>query len=260
MTRCIDKSCTDGPTIEDRPAPRLTRTGLLCDRCTGHLERRLAELPARADQVRSVLAGRRKSQSDGSRRTKGNPPVPLNLAAHDHLELMQATLVSWSQLVAEERDLRGPDIPTVQVLSGWLLNQLDWLRGQPWVDDLAEEMRDVSRTADGLARVQPQWNRLPAPCPGCDAHDLGRWDGDDHVGCAACGERWPEDDYARLVLVLASDSDRSLPMGEAVERAGVPAATFRQWVSRGKVRRLGTAEGQARYSVEDIDAARGKTA
>lgn len=260
MIRCIDKACADGPRIDDRPAPRMVAAGLLCRRCTGHLERRLAELPARADQVRAVLYGAQRPQGDGSRRTKGNPPVPLNIAAHDHLILIEATVTSWTALVAEERGLRGPERGTVPILSAWLLNQLDWLVEQPWVDDMAEELRDVSRTAAGLGQADPEWHRLPAPCPGCGDMTLGRWDGDDHVGCGTCGERWPEDDYARMVLVLASDVEVSLPSLHAAARAGVPHATFRQWVSRGHVRRLGTIEGSARYSVADIDAMTERTA
>lgn len=253
--RCIDKECADGPPVDDRPAPRMAHSGLLCTRCTAHLERRLAELPARADQVRSVLHGSQRAQGDGSRPTKGNPPVPLNLAAHDHLVLMVATVVSWSALVAEERALRGPDRPTVEALSPWLLNQISWLVEQPWVDDLAEEVRDISRTAAGLSHADPQWHRLPAPCNGCHSMSLGRLDGDDHVTCKACGERWPEDDYLRLVLVLAQDVETSLPAKEAAVYAGIKPASFRQWVSRGYVRRLGTVDGLARYSVADIDIA-----
>lgn len=257
MTRCVARDCLDGPPVDDQPAPRLTRHGLLCDRDTRRLEQHLAELPARVHQLRAVLPGVQAPKRDGSRHTKGHPPVPLNLAAHDHLDLLAATVTSWVRLVAEERGLRGPDRPEVGRLSGWLLGQLDWLVEQPWVDDLAEEMRDLSRVADGLTQVRPGWHVLPAPCPRCSGPDdpvltLGRWDGDDHVGCSTCGERWAEEEYPRLVLVLSQDV--TVTAEEAARRAKVESATFRQWVSRGYVQRVGTVEGLARYSTKDVDA------
>lgn len=250
--RCVAWDCNDGPPVDDKPAPRLARHGLLCERCTRRLEQDLAELPARTQQLRSVLPGTQAPQRDGSRHTKGQPPVPLNIAAHDHLELVAGTVLSWVRLVAEDRGLRGPDRPEVERLTGWLLGQLDWIVGQPWVDDLLMEIHDLTRVADALTQARPGWHLLPAPCPGCSALTLGRWDGDDHVGCGTCGERWAEEHYPRLVLVLAWE--KTLTAEEAANLAGVEPATFRQWVSRGHVERVGSVDGQARYRKSDVDA------
>lgn len=260
MTRCVDKACTDGPPVDDQPMPRWATHGLLCARCADRLEQRIAEMPARADQLRSVLGGLSATDRGENRPTKGNPPVPLNVDAHDLLVLIEGTVVSWVRMVAEERGLRGPDRQHLPSLCGWLVGQIDWLPAQLWVDDLAEEMRTLSRSADSLTRANPARHRLPAPCPACAAHELGRRDGASEVTCAACGSTWPEQDYDRLVLVLGSDPALSLTAVEAAARAGVEPARFRQWVSRGKVRRVGTVDGLARYATADVDAARERSA
>jgi hypothetical protein len=246
--RCVVTDCHDGPDLDGEPGPRMAKIGLTCSRCHNRLERVLAELPATLTNLRAVLGGTTGGRAE-NRRTKGSPPLPLNVCVHDHLEHTHTLLVSWTRLVAEERSLRGPDHPN----PAWLLGQLSWIVDQPWVDDFDDEIREASRVAEALARSRPGWNQLSAPCPGCGGMTLGRWDGDDHVGCP-CGERWPERDYPRMVLVLATDPKRTLTAEEAAARAEVKPATFRQWVSRGHVRRAGTANGEARYRTEDVDA------
>lgn len=254
--RCVDPACTDGPReSDDEPMPRMTRHGFLCQRCTDALERRLAELPARRNLLRAIAALVLSSRSRGEHKpTKGDPPVEFNIAVHDHLEHLHGVIVSWVRLVCEERGLRGPDGNDIERLAPWLLGQLDWLTGQAWVGDMCDEIRDLTRVADGITQHIPGWHRLPAPCPACDHKTLGRWDGGDQVGCTNCGQQWPERDYPFLVRVLATDTGTSVTAAEAAERAAVEPATFRQWVSRGKVRRLGTVDGLARYSTADIDA------
>ena len=253
--RCIGKQCLDGPAEDGEPRPRWADSpSLLCRRCGDRLERHLAELPARRDMLRSVLGGLSSRAGSGNRPTKGEPPVPLNVAAHDHLELLQATVVSWVLLVTEERTLRGPDRPDLNLLSAWLVSQHDWLLQQLWVDDLAEEMRDLSQVADTLTSVRPRWNRLPVPCPvpECGHHDLGRWDGSDEVVCNTCGTAWPEADYARLVRVLTDRETVTAEQGAVL--AGVAPQTFRKWVTENRVRRAGTLDGQARYWASDVPA------
>lgn len=251
--RCLDPGCTDGPTDSDEKMPRWAKDGNLCRRCGALLEQRLAEVPARCQAVRSVLGGLRSSGRGENRPTKGTPPVPLNISAHDHLTEMHATLVSWVRMVAEERTLRGPDRDDDAILSAWLLSQLPWLLAHGAVGDLADEMRDLARVADSLTQSGLRWHRLEPPCPSCAAFELGRWDGDDHVGCRSCGRHWPDVEYPFFVRLALDDSGGCLTAAEAVQRAGVRPDTFWQWVSRGRVRKLGTVDGLARYSTSDID-------
>jgi hypothetical protein len=251
-TRCIDPACNDGPPLDDQPAPRYARVGLLCPRCALRLERRLAELPARHDELGQVLGGSQGTRAEG-KRTKGAPPVPLNVAAHDHRQHMTGVLASWALLVREERGLRGPDTSTVAVLAPWLVQQTSWLVEQPWVDDLSAEVADLTRVADGITRRNPGWHRLPAPCPECAAFELGRKDGDSHVECRSCGLTYGEADYLHLVHVLASDEEQTVTAREGARLCNVKPETFRQWVTRGWIRRMGEAGGLARYSREDVE-------
>lgn len=47
--------------------------------------------------------------------------------------------------------------------------------------------------------------RLDVPCPACDMLTLGIADGTDVVRCSSCKNTWPELEYERLALVLASE-------------------------------------------------------
>lgn len=252
-TRCTGKACTDGPLLDDQPAPRLAEHGtMLCRRCTGHLEQHLAETGARVDQLRTALTGA--TGHGGSRRGTPEPPVPLNLAAHDHLGHLAAVLASWASLVREERGLRGPDGDDPKRLATWLQGQLDWLVEQPWVDDLAEELREVADKADAITGRRRLRHRLEPACPRCGARELGRDDGSERVDCASCGSSWDEKHYPALVRLALDDSQGCLTAEQAAERLETTVGAFRQRVHLGQVRKLGTVDGQARYSAADVEA------
>jgi hypothetical protein len=251
--RCVDPCCDDGPREEDGESrPRWATEGSLCARCYGAVANRLGDLPGQAAMLRDDLGGTGNKRTSENKPTKGNPPLPLNPDIHDHLELMHATVVSWVLLVRDERNLTGPDRNHLDALAPWLLGWLPWMATQSWVGDLCEEIRDLARQADRLTGHKPRWNRLEAPCPECHAHELGRWDGADEVACGSCGRAWPESDYPWLVRLLADE--RTVTAAQAAERLGVPAATFRKWVSRGLIERSGTVDGQHRYEVSAVDA------
>jgi hypothetical protein len=250
--RCVGKHCHDGPTDHDQPMPRWSAPGsLLCRRCTARLEQDLAELPAREQQVTATLDAA--GGSGAERRGTPEPPVPLNIGSHDHLTLMTAAVVSWALLVREERGLRGPDRSTVTALAPWLLGQLDWITQQPWVDDMAEEIHDLSQVADAITRRKPLRNRLEPPCPACGARDLGRWDGASQVDCVACGAVWDERYYPALVRLVLDTSGGCVTAAEAAAELGITVSALRMLVSRGRLRKLGTVDGLARYSTSDLE-------
>lgn len=256
--RCLDPACLDGPKVDDQPAARIAGMGNLCARCATLLQQRLAELPSRHDALRAVMNRplRSRSGNSDSKRTKAEaPPIEFPVEIHDHLTAINATCASWVQLVTEERNLRGPGRDDLNSLTAWLGSQLDWLLDHPAVGDLADEMRDLSRVADGLARTRPKRYRLEAPCPvlGCEARDLIREDGDDHVWCGSCGGVWTEDQYPWMVRVALATSAGCLTAHEAAARLGVTVGTLRNLVVAGRIRKLGTVDGTARYSTDDIN-------
>jgi excisionase family DNA binding protein len=252
--RCIGRRCSDGPLLDGAPGPRMAGRGLLCGRCAARMERHLSEVPARVTLLTAAVTPRR-GGSGG--RGSGSTPVPVDLGAHDHLREVAAVLGSWARLATEERGVRGPDrLDDAIAASRWLLSQVDWLVGRPWVDDLEDELHDLSAQADGIARVWPAWHGLEPPCPSCSARELGRRDGDERVHCRACGTSWDERQYRWLVLVLSADPSLSLTASEAAARLGVKVSTLRNWVSEGRIRKVGTVDGTARYSAADVEAAR----
>ena len=251
--RCCDPRCTDGPPEHDEPRPRWAVDGeRLCVRCGTLLERRLSELPACRDALRANLAKTGGGSNVGNKPTKGSPPIPLNIAAHDHLTLMQATVTLWALMVREERNLRGPDRNDLRVLCGWLSSQLPWLLTHPAVGDLADEVRNLVRIAEALAQTREQWHPLDPPCPGCGEHAVGRWDGADHIDCKACERVWQEKEYPSFVRLALDNSGGRVTAKEAISLLEVKPELFRQMVSRGKVHKLGTLDGIAQYRASDV--------
>ena len=255
--RCADPRCSDGPPEHNKPRPRWAVDGeRLCVRCATLLERRLSELPACRDALRANLAKTGGGSNVGNKPTKGSPPIPLNIDAHDHLTLMQATVTSWVRLVCEDRGLRGPDRNDLRVLCGWLGSQLPWLLTHPLVGYLADEVRDLVRIAEALAQTQPRWHPLDPPCPGCSEHALGRWDGADHIDCRNCERRWHEREYPSFVRLALDNSGGRVTAREGAAMLGVTYGTFRNMVADKDVQltKLGTLDGLAQYRASDVDA------
>lgn len=55
-------------------------------------------------------------------------------------------------------------------------------------------------------------HRLPEPCPSCDQERLVRFDGESQVDCRnpRCRSSWTEEDYGRLVHILASEQSEKI--------------------------------------------------
>ncbi|MCW2957147.1 MAG: hypothetical protein JWO69_2016 [Thermoleophilia bacterium] len=248
--RCVGKACSDGPPIDGEPAPRLAHPPtLLCQRCEDGLTRRLAEMPATYDLLHNVLLhGAPTAPKLGNSPTKGNPPMPISAAVHDHLVLIKAQVVSWANLVREDRGLHGPDRDEVSSIAGWLLSQVEWIVQQMWVDDMAEEMRDLTRTADGLTQHRARWNRLDSPCPDCCHYERGRWDGHAEVQCGSCGMTWDREAF------LQAEADRhTLTATAAAAWLEIAPATFRGYVTSKAITSIGKdRDGLSRYAVEDV--------
>jgi hypothetical protein len=200
---CTGKTCDDN---RDEPGTGRWTDRMLCRRCVSRLQRNLAELTWLEQWLTSNKARGSVTHEHEERHTKAPfPPLPVRVDVLDLLDGLHATITSWAMLVRDERGLRGPDHDTIPNLTAWLLGQLDWIIDQPWVDDLDDELRDRWDDVQREVPYRPGWHPLPTPCPNpdCGEHRLGRRDGSDHVECRACDERWPEDDYRRLVTVLA---------------------------------------------------------
>lgn len=136
--------------------------------------------------------------------------------------LLARHLQAWIQLPAQAM-VRRVDLDELQARVGtgldgvpgrtmaggaWLTLDLPGWQGA--LEVLAVKQR--ARVQLGLVRGR---DRLPEPCPNplCERRSLVRWHGADQVECEACGESWPERDYARLVKVLVSYRDATKRKG-----------------------------------------------
>ena len=158
---------------------------------------------------------------DDGHQVKGkrvDPPAPVRLdviALLDRRTLARhpgdlipvlAILEAWATLVRDERQIRNPRITTVSGEAGTLIAHLNWITTQPWIPDLANELRQIKtalHTAIG--------DHAPRPVGTCPIHhpDTGECNGklyQDRYGgmsvtCRKCGETWGETELRRLGLM-----------------------------------------------------------
>ena len=159
---------------------------------------------------------------DDGHQVKGkrvDPPAPVRLdvvalldrrtiARHPgDLVPVLAILEAWARLVREERNLQACQRrATVTSEAGTLIAHLGWIITQPFVDELAKELRECKsalHSAIGDHAPRPV-GRCPVVHP-----DTGECDGplyQDRYGgmsvtCRKCGETWGETELRRLGLM-----------------------------------------------------------
>ena len=121
-----------------------------------------------------------------------------------------AILEAWARLVREERQLQPcRKQSTVTSEAGTLLAHIDWIICQPWVDDLAREIREVKSALHSAIG-----DHAPRPVGTCPVvhPDTGECGGklyQDRYGgmsvtCRRCGETWGETELRRLGLMQSA--------------------------------------------------------
>jgi len=162
---------------------------------------------------------------DDGRQVRGkrvDPPAPIRLdvvALEDRRTVSKypgdiypvlAVLEGWARIVREERKLGRPKCEaTILGEAGLLLAHLSWLMSQPFVDDLAGELRQVKsalHSAIGEHAPRPV-GRCPVVYPEtgtCDGPLYQDRYGGMSVSCRQCGEYWGETELRRLGLVVGA--------------------------------------------------------
>jgi hypothetical protein len=118
-----------------------------------------------------------------------------------------AILEAWATLVRDERKIQPCRQPaTVTSEAGTLLAHLDWIIGEPFVADLADEIRQVKSALHSAIG-----DHAPRPVGTCPVvhPDQGECGGklyQDRYGgmsvtCRKCGETWGETELRRLGLM-----------------------------------------------------------
>ena len=124
-----------------------------------------------------------------------------------------AILESWASMVREERQLQPcRRQATVTSEAGTLSAHLDWITAQPWIDELARELREVKaalHSAIGDHAPRPV-GRCPVVHPDADGACDGPLFQDRYGGmsvtCRRCGETWGETELRRLGLMQQTGS------------------------------------------------------
>jgi hypothetical protein len=159
---------------------------------------------------------------DDGHQVKGkrvDPPAPVRLdvvalldrrTAYRHpgdIVPVLAILEAWATLVRDERKIQPCRNTTVTSEAGLLLGHLDWIIGEPFVTDFAEEIRQVKsalHSAIGDHAPRPV-GTCPVIHPDNDTECGGKLYQDRYGGmsvtCRKCGETWGETELRRLGLM-----------------------------------------------------------
>lgn len=117
-------------------------------------------------------------------------------------------LDSWVRDWVDTRAMRETrPAPEVPVLRQWLVNRLGWACDHhPAIDEFATEVTHELYALRAVLAVSRQMLRLRDACPRCEHASLVRDPGGGEVvECQNCGEAWEQEQYDRLVKVLASE-------------------------------------------------------
>lgn len=142
---------------------------------------------------------------------------PLNLTWLDtKAEVEQVLRAAWTQLRKDTGNQHGQPVPTIQGMTGWLLNQADALTACFWLD---------SNT----------WWEMTTGRKGTLAGNTTAW--------------------ARLLEDTLNPPMKPQQTGTATQMSqatGIPAETIRTWGKRGKVQRFPTPQGTHVYRLDDL--------
>lgn len=147
---CRATSCRNARNGSTKAGPgRAGGERFLCMACRDHLVSNLLNLPALYSDcnrgtspkvVRVIRKVPRKSATTDS----------MNPAAAEIRSAILTVLASWAGLVADERRLEPParDLPA---LARFLCRHVEWLARHPAAGDIADEIRELTRTVRNIA-------------------------------------------------------------------------------------------------------------
>lgn len=203
----------------------------LCETCTRHVERALAELPPDYVRLNLILGKGRTVGGEPIRMTK-ELPVPLRL----HIEALQRDIVgeaaAWAESVAHVLNVSWP---VAHVRPGWTVDKACQLlanapsaffalRDEKHIVWACDHRVIVARDGlDGALRLLQLHQKtrvflghtrlvhhLPVPCPRCEAMALERDDGSETITCTDCETSYTWAEYEHLCLILVDREERKL--------------------------------------------------
>lgn len=178
---CADRGCRGC-------APRPATNGFLCWSCHRRLELMLTDIPGIADWLDAhIRAGSRPRGDLPTRRTKGEPPIPIDLDVLDHGLTITCVVLGWCEVLVEKTSLTGPRQWTVPATAAYLRTHLTAVEAADWCAVAWQELADATSQAHALAPWRPELRRCDGiPCPECQAMALVVYGGDEDVTCQEC--------------------------------------------------------------------------
>jgi hypothetical protein len=255
-TRCADRvKETREDDTKHWVGARIEQHRGLCVSCTRHLSQAIPKLPMDYVELTSLL-GVAGAGSDDNVRFSRELPIPIRLAIKTLQEQVVSETSTWVAPVAEvhgmdwlsttEESMSRPQyrvvracriltntVPALLRLGAQEVSAWD-SQGMPvWDEEFDCQDTVMLDGVDGALRLLrlhelikvvsgrgELTHRLPAPCPRCERLALVRDNGTSEVYCKACGDRWGEDDYKRLCLVLTSEEQLKIRNCKRCDRKG----------------------------------------
>jgi hypothetical protein len=162
------------------------------------------------------------------------------------------TLSSWVRLVDSERWDEGdehqnpPTQRTVLGECGWLIESMDWIGAQRWVDEMAADIRQIRNdlrkairdrdVKDELVCTKCQWKVIEVQA------EKGTW-----FECTGCSEKW-----GRIELHKMAERKRPRPLKECAEVTGHPHRTLRYLVAEGLLKHVARDGNRNLYDIQDV--------
>jgi len=194
--------------------------GVLCQACERAVKAALAELPMLVARLHTELA----PGSGGGEKVSGSrdAPAPLRVNVSALMQDIRGMLEDWQDAVRENEGYitviyKGREGHRVEDAARWLTRQLDQLIHHPDGVNACDEIRAYrDRALRAFGKDDPKPDRMPAPCPNmlddgtsCDRMGLIRHNGASQIICTACGRVWSEDEYERLIIILADANKKT---------------------------------------------------
>ncbi len=208
-------------------------SGLLLNAtCLDYLARDIAMCARLHSDLEAVLV-RPSSPDEGGGKRATSVGISLDDAAVTARDHIRATITGWVRVAQEER--AGVEWPAddVAVMARWILRNLTWFAGRPWVDEMARMFGETADEARRAVQAERPRRMEIGPCPQRLTDDEGQdagactgtlfaviWPNDPllpcDVRCTSCDGRWSADQWhalGRRVEVVAKDQGETMSDG-----------------------------------------------
>lgn len=196
----------------------------LCTKCGHRLATRFGEVAGLAEDLLVSLSRRARidrpptpldpeDHQHSVAATLSIQPLPVDLAAGEHLAALRTTVAEWADSIARVRGYARP-LGTWEAVGTFLVHQVPWLRYREEGPVLLEEIEQMrSQVRRFVDRPTPTW--YAGPCGAhyldddgllqeCDA-DLHALSGADQVTCRGCDTTHDVGQRRQWLLGLAED-------------------------------------------------------